>query len=69
MDQQFGAWLRAPLFIAWRKKVVSVPGFFARKKTGSSSHPTTTTLNQLPKEHQHDANPTLAKVTDVTLEK
>ena len=31
--QQFGAWLRAPPFVVARKKVVAVPGFFAKKKT------------------------------------
>ena len=34
-DQQFGAWLRAPPFIASRKNVVAVPGFYAKKKMAS----------------------------------
>ncbi|XP_050240923.1 uncharacterized protein LOC126689789 [Quercus robur] len=32
-DQQFGAWMRAPSFVASRKNVVAVPSFFAKKKT------------------------------------
>ena len=31
-DQQFGSWLRASPFNSVRKKVVLVPGFFAKKK-------------------------------------
>ena len=30
-DQQFGPWLRAPPFQASRKKVITVPGFYAKK--------------------------------------
>lgn len=37
-EQQFGSWIRAPPFIASRKKVISVPGFFAKKKQSNSTH-------------------------------
>ena len=30
-DQKFDLWLRAPPFLAFRKKFVSVPGFFVKK--------------------------------------
>ena len=30
-DQKFDPWLRAPPFLAFRKKFVSVPGFFVKK--------------------------------------
>nr|POE50583.1 hypothetical protein CFP56_00044 [Quercus suber] len=73
MNQQFGAWLRAPPFSATRKKVISVPGFFAKKKSGSSSHTSSNSPIWPPSEHQHDereqqliTNHTPSKVTDVT---
>ena len=31
-DQQFGAWMRVPPFVAAHKNVVAVPGFFSKKK-------------------------------------
>ncbi|KAL0011141.1 hypothetical protein SO802_006249 [Lithocarpus litseifolius] len=37
-DQQFGPWLRAPPFQASRKSVLSVPGFFAKKKKENPVH-------------------------------
>ena len=40
-EQQFGAWLRAPPFNSVRKKVVSVPGFFAKKKVSNPASPGT----------------------------
>ncbi|XP_030974782.1 uncharacterized protein LOC115994691 [Quercus lobata] len=40
-EQQFGAWLRAPPFNSVRKKVVSVPGFFAKKKVANPASPGT----------------------------
>ncbi|KAL0007215.1 hypothetical protein SO802_008717 [Lithocarpus litseifolius] len=39
-DQQFRSWLRAPPFNALRKKVVSVPVFFAKKNPGHTTPPT-----------------------------
>ena len=39
-DQQFGPWLRAPPFIASRKKVVSIPSFFAKKPSSKPTQPT-----------------------------
>ena len=43
-DQQFGPWLRASPFSASRKKVVSVPGYYANKKAS-------TTTNSVPAPH------------------
>ena len=36
-SQQFGPWLKAAPFMPSRRYMVRVPGFFARKKAGSSS--------------------------------
>jgi len=44
-DQQFGSWLRASPFNFVRKKVVFVPGFFAKKKV---TNPTTPVTNPPP---------------------
>ena len=41
-DQQFGTWLRAPPFVAFRKNVVSIPGFFMKKRTENTAQNTTT---------------------------
>nr|XP_023897161.1 uncharacterized protein LOC112009046 [Quercus suber] len=38
-EQQFGPWLRASPFLASRKKVVSVPGFFAKKPSNAQAQP------------------------------
>ena len=32
VDREFGPWIRASLMIGNRKSVVSVPGFYAKKK-------------------------------------
>ena len=37
-DQQYGSWLRAPPFLASRKNVINVPGFFAKKNKENSGH-------------------------------
>ena len=37
-DQQFGSWLRAPPFQVSRKKVIMVPGFYAKKTQSLPSH-------------------------------
>ncbi|XP_065620823.1 uncharacterized protein LOC136063823 [Quercus suber] len=65
MNQQFGAWLRAPPFSATRKKVISVPGFFAKKKSSSSSYTSSNSTIRPPSDHQHDERE-LQSVTDHT---
>ena len=41
-DQQFGPWLHAPPFQASRKKVITVPGFYAKKSQSlPRQHPST----------------------------
>ena len=37
-DQQFGPWLRAPPFQVSRKKVIMVPGFYAKKTQSLPNH-------------------------------
>ena len=39
-EQQFGSWLRAPPFFSSRKNVISVQGFFSKKKQSTATHPT-----------------------------
>ncbi|XP_065624928.1 uncharacterized protein LOC136065537 [Quercus suber] len=52
-DQQFGPWLRAPPFLASRKKVVSVPGFYEKKSQRNQSQPLSESHAQpQPKNHQ-----------------
>ena len=38
-EQQFGSWLCAPPFFTSRKNVISVQGFFAKKKQSTATHP------------------------------
>ena len=38
-EQKFGSWLRAPPFFTLRKNVISVQGFFAKKKQSTTTHP------------------------------
>lgn len=45
-DQQLGPWLRALPFVASRKKVVSVLGFFAKKSMGKTAQPTSNPPSQ-----------------------
>ena len=61
-DKQFGPWLRASPFQASRKKVVSVPGFFAKKPQSKPRQPPFDPHSQLQTAiHQvptiHSANP------------
>ena len=52
-DQQFGPWLRAPPFQASRKKVIMVPGFYAKKSHSLSTHlPSTPTSHPQPSDPQ-----------------
>ena len=57
-DQQFGAWMRASPFVAARKSVVEVPGFFAKKKKENTAQkaPASTSL-PLEKNHTLEAGP------------
>ena len=57
-DQQFGAWIRVPPFVAARKSVVEVPGFFAKKKKEIKAQkaPESTSL-PLEKSHTVEAEP------------
>ena len=48
-DQQFGTWLRAPPFVTFRKNVVSIPGFFMKKRT---ENPTQNTSAPPPQPHE-----------------
>lgn len=65
-NQQFGAWLRASPFMAARKKVVSVPGFFARKKVACSSHTASATPNRQLEAHVPGSDPKSPKGADET---
>uniref|UniRef100_A0A7N2REI4 DUF4283 domain-containing protein n=1 Tax=Quercus lobata TaxID=97700 RepID=A0A7N2REI4_QUELO len=61
-DKQFGPWLRASPFQASRNKVVSVPGFFAKKPPSKPRQPPSDPHSQLQTAiHQvptiHSANP------------
>ena len=62
-DQQFGPWLRAPPFLVFRKKVVSIPGFFTKKTNNKATqHPSTPypqpPLTSTPNPSSHVAKPT-----------
>lgn len=60
-EQQFGPWLRASPFLASRKKVVSVPGFFAKKPSNTPAQPSINPNSQ----QQPEANQT--STTQTTL--